>query len=363
MVRRSRRGRASLNWLMGFQNRGPYSLQNLMSRRGAARANLQWRNRSMTRTQTRTRSRPGSGIGVTTQHDARFIYGKRRMPRGKRMRWKRFGNKVHAVAERDLGSRTVLRNQMELFANNTPGNHITGSYTLYGQRGTAGRHDDLQQIAGAENAGDPTAAAGVTVDPSTKFIFKSAVMDLTFKNDASYRGAVDPLILTPSGDLKIELDIYEISVRTGSEETGLTAANLETLFNQNNTITKAIGGGGSEIDYFTRGATPWDLTYVLGRWGIRIWKKTKYFLANQDVITYQVRDPRRRTATQRDLAQKDGFNRPGWTRCIFFIAKTVPGAWTIGTATNNVSERLLVGCTRKYLYKIEGVNEDRTRVI
>ena len=256
MVRRSRRGRASLNWLMGFQNRGPYSLQNLMSRRGAARANLQWRNRSMTRTQTRTRSRPGSGVGVTTQHDARFIYGKRRMPRGKRMRWKRFGNKVHAVAERDLGSRTVLRNQMELFANNTPGNHITGSYTLYGQRGTAGRHDDLQQIASLENAGDPTAAAGVTVDPSTKFIFKSAVMDLTFKNDASYRGAVDPLILTPSGDLKIELDIYEISVRTGSEETGLTAANLETLFNQNNTITKSIGGGGTEIDYFTRGSTP-----------------------------------------------------------------------------------------------------------
>ena len=33
------------------------------------------------------------------------------------------------------------------------------------------------------------------------------------------------------------------------------------------------------------------MTYSLSRWGIKIWKKTKYLIPNGDVITYQMRNP------------------------------------------------------------------------
>lgn len=364
LIRRSRRARALTANASSFGLPRSLSLGFLRAGRLARSIRLGMRRRmGGSFTQTRTRNRGSSGPGITTQHDAKFIYAKRRMPRSRRRRWKKFGNQVQAIQERDMGSRTVVRNFVQINSNSTAGNHIVASYYLYGQFGQVNVADDLRIIGQLENSGDPTANAGVTVDQSSKFIFKSAVMDLTFKNDSSYRDEVNPLLLTPSPDLKMELDIYEMSMALGSEETGNTIINIEGVLGDNDARTRAINGTGTEISYLLRGVTPFDLTYSLSRWRLKIWKKTKYFLNNQDVITYQVRDPRRHVAASRDLFQKDGFNRPGWTRIILAVAKTVPGNWTVGSSGGQVSERLIVGSTRKYLYKIEGVSEDRTRYV
>ena len=80
---------------------------------------------------------------------------------------------------------------------------------------------------------------------------------------------------------------------------------------------------------------------------------------NGEVFTYQVRDPKRRSFLQKDMNQMEGYNRPGATRIVYFVAKLVPGL-TVGSTNGTFQEQLYIGCTRKYLYKIEGNNDDRT---
>jgi len=319
--------------------------------------------RARIRTTTRTRTQGNvSGIGVTTQRDSRFVYAKRRMPRYRRNRWKRFGRKVNAIAEKELGSRTVVRNFTTSAINPTDGDHVVTHCYLYPQRGTAALADDLFVISGLENTTNPTAAAGDTISPSTKFLFQSAVLDVTIKNASGIRDSVTPALIVPSGELKMEVDVYEVSLNTSTEETGVTHPSLISLFFDNTAYTGPIGGTGTELSITQRGVTPFDMTYALSRWGIKIWKKTKYLIPNGDVITYQMRDPRRHVTNFRDLGFRDGFNRPGWTKCLLIIGKVIPG-YTVGTAGDEVAERLLIGSSRKYLYKIEGVNEDRTRYV
>lgn len=361
-TRRPRRNRmfTSARFGRGGRLSGMNPMLNLSRRLG--RATRLAGARSRTTTGTRTQGNV-SGIGVTTQRDSKFIYAKRRMPSGRRRNWRRFSRKVHAVAEKDMGSRTVVRNHLLNATNSTDGRQTIAALYLYGQRGVTNVADDLFVLSGLENVGNPTADAGTTIDSSTKIIFKSAVMDVTIKNASAVRDSLNPAILIPNGELKMEVDVYEISVRESTEETGATYTNLESLFANNNTNTKPIGGGaGVELDLFLRGVTPFDLTYALSRWGIKIWKKTKYLIPNGDVITYQMRDPKRRVAQLKDIGGKDGFNRRGWTRALLCIGKLVPG-YTLGTEENQYVERLLFGYTRKYLYKIEGVNEDRTRYV
>lgn len=361
LIRRSRRNRVFLPAVFGSGGRLSGLVNRMGRMRSTARSARLGASRSSTTTRTRTQGNV-SGIGVTTQRDSKFVYAKRRMPRRRRNNWKRFGRKVHAISERELGSRTVVRNVTYAHSNSVAGNHIVATAYLYPQRGTANIADDLFQIGGLENIADPTAAAGSSLSPSTKFLFQSAVLDLTIRNTSGYRDNGNPALIVPSSDLKLELDVYEVSVGTSTEETGFTFVDLVALFQDNATRTGPIGGTGTEIDIVARGVTPWDTTYALSRWRIRIWKKTKYLIPNGDVITYQVRDPRRHVSNMRDVQARDGFNRPGWTRCIFMIGKVVPGL-TVGTAGNEVLERITIGSTRKYMYKVEGVNEDRTRVV
>ena len=313
-------------------------------------------------TQTLNRRRIRSGMGVTTQHDKKFIYAKKRQPRFKRKRWTSFVKKVNAVAERDYGTRTVVMNKAYSYANQTAGNQLVGSCYLYSQKGVTGIEPagDLNIIGGLENVGAPTAAAGITLWGSTKLLFQSAVLDVTIRNSSTY---LDTGPTTrPDGAAKLELDVYEISVRRNAEESGATYNNFAALLADNQTEITSIGGTGTKLLFNMRGATPWDTTFSLSRWGIKIWKKTKYFIPNGDTITYQVRDPRRHTVTRDDCINQDGFNRPGWTRILFFIGKLVSGL-PIGNTVGTFQENIDIGATRKYMYKVEGANDDRASYI
>lgn len=320
------------------------------------------RSRLFSRTRVYRNSKRGtSGAGVTTQHDARRIYVKRRMPRFKRKRWSMFKKKVQAVSEKSLGSRTVVFNKSIQWSNTTSGNQVLGALYLYGQRGSTGNAaQDLYLISTYENTGDQTALAGETVANSSKFMFQSAVLDITFKNNSTYTAA-GPVVQSAS-EAKLEVDVYECSVRRTTEETSNTLTDFLQLLADNASRTDPIGGAGTEIASTLRGVTPFDLTYAMSRWGVKIWKKTKYTIPNNDTFTYQVRDPRRRVAEYRDLQNADGFNRPGWTRVVFFTAKLVPDL-SVGAAVGTYQENLITGVTRKYFYKIEGMSEDRTRYV
>ncbi|AXH78172.1 MAG: putative capsid protein [Cressdnaviricota sp.] len=303
-----------------------------------------------------------SGQGVTTQQDRKFIYAKRRQPRFKRKRWGRFVKKVHAVAEKDYGTRTVVMNKIYSISNQISGLQANGAIYLYSQKGSTAAENagDLNLIGTLENVAAPTAAAGITVWGSTKLLFQSAVLDVTIRN-ASTRIDTGPQTVYAS-EAKMEVDVYEMMVKRPTEEAGGTFNTFASLLNDNTTEIAPIGGAGTELVYNMRGATPFDTTFSLSRWGIRILKKTKYFIPNGDTITYQVRDPRRRVVTRDDCINQDGFNRPGWTRILWVVGKLVPGL-TVGETVNTYQEWLLIGATRKYMYKVEGANDDRANYI
>lgn len=322
--------------------------------RQVARSARVMANRSYTG--TRTRKRMTSGKGVTTQHDRRFIYGKRRMPRYKRRRWKSFTKKVQAVSEKDLGSRTVVFNRLLTSTENT-GVDINRNIAIYPQQSSESWLNDLNQIGQLENFNaDQTYAAGNTITYSTKFLFKSAVLDVTYRNTST---VFDGSSNIPTGLAKQEVDVYEIYIRRECNEDTFSAVNLIDLFNQGDTRTQTItSGSGTSLNLASRGSTPWDIPTALGKWGIQIKKKTKFMVPNGDTFTYQVRDPKRRVCQYDSLRSEDGFNKPGWSKHLLFNVKLVPGL-TQGTEVGQYTNRCDMGITRKYLYKIEGVNENR----
>lgn len=347
MMLRSGR-RVGQNWIQNVRNAaGPY-----LSRARAARQ----RTFSNTRTRRRTR-RATSAIGVTTQHDERRIYQKKRMPRSKRRRWLRFKNKVLAVGEKELGSRTIVYNTSNEFSNSTATSHGFACLGLYTGQGDASWTSDLSTLVDYENTGNPTAAAGDTVQLTSKFIFKSAIADFTFRNTSTVRSTGPVYAL--SGSAKLEVDVYELLIKRSSSDNVVTYQSVSNMFDtRGSDDTLTIGGGIPDLRHYRRGVSPWDLPHALSYFGIKILRKTKYMVPNGDTFTYQVRDPKRRVATRQRLDRIGGVNVPGWTRHLYVIFKLVPGL-TVADSDGNYQERLTVGMTRKYFYKIEGIKEDR----
>lgn len=315
-------------------------------------------NRSFTLAQRRGVKYPTSGVGVTTQHDQRRVYTKRRMPRRMKRRWRKFSKKVLAISEKDLGTQQVMFNKQVNASNNLAGNQTIFSCALYGLRSaTASHFNDLQQIATYNANAATTSSTGLFVGESTKILFQSAILDLTIRNGSTF---FDGTTTGPSPYARMEVDVYELTMRHTAEEQGAAYDTIDSIFNQNQQRTLPIGGGAtSEIIYDRRGVTPFELSYALSRFGIKIWKKTKYQISNGDQITYQMRDPRRHSVVQREMQNQDGFNKPGLTKILYVTGKLAPGL-TVGNTANTFQEALNIGITRKYMYKIENWTEDRT---
>jgi len=327
--------------------------------RRALRTASQMRNRfggSFTRTQQKRRT---SGRGVTAQFDRGLIYRKRRMPRFRRRRWKNFRRKVLAVSEKDLGSRTLLYNISLPWVNTTPAAQGLAYISLYSGASADSWQADLSTLCVLENAGNPTAAAGGTVYDTSKFIFKSAILDVTFRNISGYNSGND-VVADPAA--KLEVDVYEFLSGREWRDTVAAYSDITSALAVGSTVAENLGGTGTGITLPLRGVTPWDLPYGLGYFRMKIIKKTKYFLNNLDTFTYQIRDPKRRVITQRKMNTMSGGNLPKWSRHILIVFKLTPGL-TVGSADNEYTERLACGITRKYFYKIEGSNDDRDQYL
>lgn len=327
-----------------------------MAARGVKRA------RTSYASYTSTRKRGTSGIGITTQHDRRPVYRKRRMPANRRRRWKRFVNKVNFVNEKDMGTRSVVFSTAIAQYNTTLGDHGVISLNLYGQKAPAYPYNgDLYNIAGLENSGDPTAAAGSTVSKMAHIRFQSAVLDITLRNNSTYRAEADGTF-SLDGRAALEVDVYEIYCREDFSTSGTNYQTLgEAIQNETNQELK-IGGAGDPIAISKRGVTPWETPTALSRLGIKILKKTKYFIPNSNTITYQLRDPKRRSCLLRELRDEESANKPRWTKWVFIVYKLVPGL-TVGLGADSYQEQIAVGVSRKYTYKVEGVAENRHRYI
>ncbi len=276
---------------------------------------------------TQHKKRKSSGRGVTNQFDRRLIYKKSFMSRRKKGQWKSFVRKVQAAAERDLGSKTVVMNEQKSSNTINVENQAFFSASLYGIASSQDRHNDVSAIAANDG----------NIGTTGKFIFKSGVLDLTYRNtseDANGNGA------------PVETDVYEIEASKAFTLLNGTVKDICQALTDGFADTGNIGGpvGLSLTD---RGVTPFDCPQGLGQYGIRILKKTKYFLGSGQTFTYQIRDPKRHVFDKAWVTEQTAPNRRGLTRWVLFIQKTVPGTAS-GIAYIN---RLDIGITRKYLYK------------
>lgn len=306
---------------------------------------------SGSRTQTQTKKRTTSGVGITTQHDVKRIYRKKTMPRRKKRAWKKFISKVNAVDETDLGSQTVL------FSNATSSSatsdvQIVIAFGLYTAQSGTSWNADLNQISGLFNVGNPTAAGDDYVNSTSKIIFKSAVLDMTIRNTSDNGSGA-------AVDIPLEVDVYEMTVSRGEDDSTILISNLQDYFTQAATDTLNIGGtvagAGGNLVLASRGCTPWELPAAMSNYGIKILKKTKYFITTGQSFTIQMRDPRRHVTTFSRITRVEGPNMNGLTRWFMFIAKAVPG---VTLSPTNVA-KLSFGVTRKYLCKVEGMRTDR----
>ena len=311
----------------------------------------------------RRRNQMTTGQGVTFESDRTRIYRRKRAPARKRRRWRKILRVNNAVDQTKLGTRTVLFNKSQAFGNAVSGNHGVTWAALYGGNSANTVLNDLRAIWSNDpiNAA-PTVDDGATKYNSTKMYFKSAVLDLTIRNTSSVGNDVN----VPA-DVPLELDIYEMSSKSRMVENDAGTAlkewnNIPETFTEAIENTNAIDGSTDKCLLTKRGVTPWENTFALSRYRYKIHKKTKYRIGRGNSITYQFRDPKNRTTTYNSLGDIAGFNKPGWTHNLLIIFKSVPG-YSVGSTENDIQERIQIGYTRKYTYKVEGLTDARSLYI
>jgi len=142
-----------------------------------------------------------SGIGVTSQYDKTSVYRKKRMPKRKKRQWVKFVKKVRSALMKDVGTKTVIRNDTlsTLWSTN---DQSLQTITVYGADGSAPTasqcgHNDLKTIF----TNDPDLSA-----ETARAKFGSAIVDITFTNASVNAGP-------ENNNTGLEIDIYDIVYR------------------------------------------------------------------------------------------------------------------------------------------------------
>jgi len=332
--------------------------------------------RSRTTFRRRNRQRPTTGVGVTDHYDKKTIYRKKRMPYGRKRRWRKFVKRVLAVSENTLGTRSWVKNSNVARTLNV----ATGQTTQVGQGSgypTAVANENVQIVGqvclfGVES-GTSSLLGGndlqniyntySTESGSTSMILESTVLDLTFTNTGYYQIAGDPPEIG-TWPCKLEIDIYEITA-SKQFQVGGTGLNLIDCFNygMEDTNASAVGGYTEKPWINLRGSTPFDQTQALAQFGIKIWKKTKFMLGYNESSTYQYRDPKRHVVLKKYMDECLGTNYPKLTKWLFFVIKPTigytyiptPNEWSTYTTAEAVCH---IGCSRKYNIKVNSTATD-----
>lgn len=280
--------------------------------------------------------------GVTQQHDARVQYRRKRMPRRRKSKWVKFVKKVKAVTEKGVGTQNFLFNDTTNAVAGVGSQAVT-SVMLYGGSlateivNTRG-YSDINKIMNivSPTAGIPTSVSDLSRTGSLQFT--SAVMDVTIKN---------------LGADILELDMYEIYFK-GNKDLGQSLGRtIEDCYQ--GVLNSQVEKGGTAQAVTSRGWTPFNCGSGSGQMGLKIYKKTKFFIGSQQVITHQKRDPK---------SHYIGYNQAVWQKDVwakkfsyltFFIGKATPGSES--------GPSYAVGCTRSYNGKIYQFSANTDQIV
>lgn len=293
------------------------------------------------------------GTGVTTQHDSKVIYRRKRAPRKKRRRAKKAMRSFKSKMLKLKGHRQMMCNNV-LTVTSGASSQSVKSFVIYGGRidNVAGvapsdavyrGYDDMNDMRRRDYMlGDSTGDAQNRFAPGdVKWYVKTAVMDCTIQN-------IDATI-------GIEMDVYEFTVgKFQYNPADARAYDVESQiqnYNQDTYLPGASNAGLTILTQTMRGATPFEFGPALSKMKMKILKKTKYFIPPGNTITYQLRDTKCRTMTH--AVFRDNVPTTYATRGIYIVSKPV-----IHSAGYESSYK--IGFTRKYKYVVDSSATDRT---
>lgn len=325
-----------------YQDAFPYLASSLMSSRKRKR---KVSSRARTVRRGRIQSRGVQRSGVTRQHDTRTQYSRRRAPMRLRRRMKRSYQMFRSKLMKFVGTRTWIKND-RITSSRGIGQQIFDTVVLYGcgpsaTLGSIGRgYNDVRNIIDSDwmiNNGAGDAQARLS-GGDVKVFFDTGVMDITIQN-------VSILDSTTSG---IELDLYEF-ICNGKFERALAADGgggftIHDFYN-NRAGDQILSGTVTQIDPFDRGVTPFEMGIQNKEMGLKITRKTKYFIPYGDTCTYQIRDSLNHGITTRKIINDQPVCMP-FSKGLIIIAKVLP------QYSEAIAPNIVIGCTRKYKYKI-----------
>lgn len=273
--------------------------------------------------------------GVTAQYDRVTQYSKKSMPRRKKRQWKKFIRKVQAVEQKSLGTKTQVYNS-KITISAGGDFQAVGSACLYGYEGSG---DTLQTIGNRDiyricNNDTDTMLSTTAGKNAAKILFRSGVIDLTFRN---------------TGTSPVELDVYEINVKTDNTKTGNFVNSVITAENGTGVVPNIFGN--TALGLGARGVTLFDLPNLISQDNLSIYKKRKYFLPVGNTSTLQHRDPRNHYFNPTDLSIEEeditgSYGLRKMTQMYVFVAKSVVVAGTSEPCS------VTIGVTRKYSYTV-----------
>lgn len=331
VYRRNRPRRANLFRTLAYASQGFQGLRRFTGRVSSMAS----RGRSGTSMRRRGTT---SGVGVTQQFDTRQIYRRKRMPYYKKRRWVRAIKTNRALDLKESGTQTALIAERQVIdaTDATQDNQFWLGISMYGKNGnnSSSTFPDAR-ILGSNDLIRIYQQEGHT-NPDAIFHFGSSVLDMTMNN---------------TGNVKLEVDVYMVYTRstTSTENFAVDQVAAVNATNPSGVLPK--------LSLTTRGTTPFELTQ-LTKQGHKIYSKRKYFLEVGEVATYQVRDPRNYKVNGIRIGRNSEWVLPGLTKMVLIVAKKVPQTFV---ADQDAS--LTVGCTRKYMYKILGRNEDSSYLL
>lgn len=270
---------------------------------------------------------------ITNQYDVAGRYKYKRMPKYKRKKWVAVLKRSQFI---DQKSQPLLSHTISYGVNVTWANDLQRSFgfSIYPiQMGVTGQERDLLDIFIREFGGTTVADQA-----GRKLFFKSAVLDVQMRN---------------TGSVSHIIDVYRIRLKMNWP----TSRTIEGQFLDSFADQSVTGVGANDP-----AVTPFQNPSFC-----RIWKvlsKKEILLSAGQTTTMQIRDPRNRQITGRQL-QSEVTGIPYVTYGYLFQARGVPGLTSVGPPAlyGPVAGEVTVSIQKTYNYALVPGNANRDAIV
>lgn len=258
---------------------------------------------------TGTRNLKFAGSPITGESDFRTTYRRKPMPRKKKKQWRKFTKRVQAVQLKGSGSQFLVNLRQQRVLSNVNGGKqtFTSIHTACGLTGLggAGGTDDFLTIA--QRVVAASQVPGVALD-NVKFVVSGWMVETQIVNNGTNTAYIDMYYWRASKKVPQFMDATQVS-----------AANIfEKGFSD---MAANFPGGGSSLDAFDYGATPYQNPQFSRT--MKIWKKTRVKLAPGGVTQVETRSGKNYFRT---WSIDEDYGMDTCTEGIFMITYGIPGA-------------------------------------